>query len=303
MCRQSKVQGVSTTAVVLFVTKRQSCPPTQACYCSIHSTTTALLGSSHHQPPHRSIRVSESVERRLTRSTLVLLTEDDKLSTVVDGEHTGTGNTTENVGTSTLEERLDTLSGDDLAGGIHGTLVLDGLQLLACDVHKWSIEITYFTRSHHHTTADSVERVRGNTGTSGDSPSEQERGQEVTLEGTGEDDGLKRVVHTEVQTTVDDYAKNRGTETTVETGNTVGGEGLLVDIYQTVELTVTALLGVLCVVGKTGTGVVEGVDEKQGSGTSSLYGQFCEIELIWKYLHHRRLSYRPSIWRNRHDPS
>ena len=87
--------------------------------------------SYHILPPHRSIRVSESVERRLTRSTLVLLAEEDELGLVVDGEHTGTGNTTEDVGTSTLEERADTLSGDDLAGGIHGRLVLDGLRLIS----------------------------------------------------------------------------------------------------------------------------------------------------------------------------
>ena len=66
--------------------------------------------------------------RRLTGSTLVLLAEDDELGLVVDGQDTGTGNTTEDVGTSTLEEGLDALSGDDLAGGIEGRLVLDGLE-------------------------------------------------------------------------------------------------------------------------------------------------------------------------------
>jgi len=180
-----------------------------------------------------------------------LLAEHDQLDLVVDREYTSTGDTTENVGTSTLEERLDTLLGNDLAGGIEGRLVLDGL-----------------TRSHHHTTADSVERVRGNTGTSGDSPTEEERGQEVTLKVSDEDDRLERIVHSEVETTVDDDTGNRGTETTVETEDAVGGEGLLVDIDQTVELTVTTALRVLGVVGETGTGVVEGVDEEKGSGTS-----------------------------------
>lgn len=46
---------------------------------------------------------------------------------VVDGEHTSTGNTTEDVGTGTLEERLDTLGLDDLLEGIDRRLVLDGL--------------------------------------------------------------------------------------------------------------------------------------------------------------------------------
>jgi len=64
---------------------------------------------------------------RLTGTTSELLAEHEELGLVVDGQDTGTGNTTENVGTSTLEERADTLSGDDLATGIDGGLVLDGL--------------------------------------------------------------------------------------------------------------------------------------------------------------------------------
>jgi len=197
--------------------------------------------------------VSKREERRLTRSTLELLAEENELGLVVDGQDTGTGNTTENVGTSTLEERLDTLSGDDLAGSIEGTVVLDGL-----------------TGGHHHTTADSVKRVGSDTSTSGDGPTEEERGEEVALEGTSEEDGLERVVHTEVQTTVDDDTSDGGHETTVKTGDTVRGEGLLVDIDQAVELALTRALGGLGVVGKTGTGVVEGVDEGEGSGTGSL---------------------------------
>lgn len=129
---------------------------------------------------------------------------------------------------------------------------------------------TYLARSHHHATTDGVEGIRSDTSTSGDSPAEQEGGKEVTLEGTDEDNGLDGVVHAEVQTTVDNDTSNGGSETTVETSDTIRGESLLVDIDQTVELTVTTLLSVLGVVGKTGTGVVEGVDEEEGSGTSSL---------------------------------
>jgi hypothetical protein len=61
--------------------------------------------------------------------SLELLAEHDELGLVVDGEHTGTGNTTEDVGTSTLEQRLDTLSGDDLATSIERGRVLDGLDI------------------------------------------------------------------------------------------------------------------------------------------------------------------------------
>jgi hypothetical protein len=57
------------------------------------------------------------------------LSEHEELGLVVDGQDTGTGNTTENVGSGTLEERLDTLLGDDLATSVDGRLVLDGLEL------------------------------------------------------------------------------------------------------------------------------------------------------------------------------
>ena len=190
---------------------------------------------------------------RLTRATLEGLAEEDNLELVVDGEHTSTGNTTEDVGTSTLEQGLDALLGDDLAGGIQGAVVLDGL-----------------TRGHHHTTTDGVKRVRGDTRTGGDAPTEREGGQEVVGQGTDQDDRLDRVVHTEVQTTVDDDTKHGRRETAVETGNTVGCEGLPVDIDETVELTSASALRGLRVVGQTGTSVVERVDEEQGSGTSSL---------------------------------
>jgi hypothetical protein len=214
--------------------------------------------------------VRNRVSERWKSCSFELLAEHDQLHLVVDGEHTGTGDTTENVGTSTLEERADTLSGDDLAGSIQGGLVLDGLCFVSVEYSHHGRIYTYLARRHHHATTDGVERVGSDTSTSGDSPAERERGQEVALERADKDNGLKRVVHAEVETTVDDYTKNGGHETTVETGNTVGGEGLLVDVYETVELAVTTLLRVLGIVGKTGTGVVEGVDEEQRSSTGGL---------------------------------
>lgn len=130
--------------------------------------------------------------------------------------------------------------------------------------------VTYLTRGHHHTTTDSIQWVRSNTSTSSDSPAEEERGQEATLERADKENGLDGVVHSEVQTTVDDNSKDGGTETTVETRDTIRLQGLLVDINETVELAVSTTLGALGVVGKTGTSVIKGVDEQEGSGTSSL---------------------------------
>ena len=62
--------------------------------------------------------------------TLELLPEHEQLGLVVDGEHTGTGDTTEDVGAGTLEERPGALLGDDLSGGVDGRLVLDGLHYI-----------------------------------------------------------------------------------------------------------------------------------------------------------------------------
>lgn len=108
--------------------------------------------------------------------------------------------------------------------------------------------VTHFTRSHHHTPTDSIKRVRADTSTSGDGPAEQEGGQEVALESANKENRLEGVVHSEVQTTVDDDASDRGTETTVETKDTVRGKSLLVDIHKTVELTISASLRILSVV-------------------------------------------------------
>jgi hypothetical protein len=73
----------------------------------------------------------------------------------------------------------------------------------------------------------------------------------------------ERVVDTKVETTVDDDTNDGRDETTVETSNTIAREGLSVDVNQAVELTSSSALGRLGIVGKTGTGVVEGVDEEQ----------------------------------------
>jgi len=89
------------------------------------------------------------------------LAEHDLLKLVVEGQHTSTSNTTENVGSSTLEEGLGTLLGNDLRAGIEHGLVVNGS-----------------TRSHHHTTTDGIQGVRGQTSTDGNTPSETERGEE-----------------------------------------------------------------------------------------------------------------------------
>src|ERR1700760_3218427 len=102
---------------------------------------------------------------RLSRSTLELLAKEDELNLIVDGQDTSTGDTTENVGTSTLEERLDTFRGNNLLESIKGSRVLDGLYLVSMVADYEVRNKTCLARGHHHTTTDSIQRIRADTST------------------------------------------------------------------------------------------------------------------------------------------
>lgn len=132
------------------------------------------------------------------------------------------------------------------------------------------MRVSYLARRHHHTTTDGVQGVRADTGTGGDGPAEQEGGQEVALERADEKDRLDGVVHSKVETAVDDNSGHGRTESTVQAHDAVRRKRLAVDVDKTIELARTAGLGVFGVVGKTRTGVVERVDKQQRGGTSSL---------------------------------
>jgi len=75
----------------------------------------------------------------LAPTSRVNLAEHDLLELVVERQHTSTGNTTENVGASTLEEGFGTFLSNDL-----GTSVEHGLV------------VNRSTRSHHHTTTNGI---------------------------------------------------------------------------------------------------------------------------------------------------
>lgn len=121
-----------------------------------------------------------------------------------------------------------------------------------------------FTRRHHHTSTDGIQWVGSETCGDGASVSESKGCQKVVLEITDEEDWFGRVVETKVKTTVDDDTNDGWDESTVETGDTIGSEGLSVNVNETVELTLSGTLcGRLCVVGKTGTSVIERVDKDE----------------------------------------
>ncbi len=109
--------------------------------CKVNDSTMRLIQckTAETYTLSRSLqRTRQAVARNLrkaTRTTGVDLAEHDLLELVVERQDTSTSDTTEDVGTSTLEERLGTLLGDDLRSGIEHGLVVNGA-----------------TRSHHHAT-------------------------------------------------------------------------------------------------------------------------------------------------------
>ena len=127
---------------------------------------------------------------------------------------------------------------------------------------------TYLTGSHHHTRANSVKRVRGETDSRSGGPAKEKGGKEVALEGTSEDKGLDDVEYAEPESTVDDDANDGGQKATVETSNTVRSDGLLNDVHEAVILTL-ATSGILNIVGKTNTDVVQRVEKEESGYTMS----------------------------------
>ena len=102
-----------------------------------------------------------------------------------------------------------------------------------------SIVLLTSTRGHHHTTSDGINWVGSKTRDNSNSPAESEGSHEGTT--FTNEDWLDSIVDTEVKTSVDEDTDTGDGETSVETGNTVGGDGLLVDIDETIVLSLTVL--------------------------------------------------------------
>jgi hypothetical protein len=166
-------------------------------------------------------------------------------------QHTSAGNTSENVGAGTLHQGHKALVLDDLGSAIDRTVVLDGT-----------------TAGHHHAPSDGVDWVGGEAGHDGHGPTEEEADEGAST--IANDDWLQRVVKSKVHTSVDEDTDARNDKTSVETTDTVGGEGLSVDIDETVVLSLT--VSALVVVSQSGSGKVQGVDDGEGHGTSKTTG-------------------------------
>ena len=121
------------------------------------------------------------------------------------------------------------------------------------------------THTYHHATTDCINGVGSETGSNSDNVTDNESSSDTRV---GRKERHDRIVETKVETTVDEDTDKGDVETTVETLDTIALEGLLVNIEESIELTLAIALGGLEIIGKTSTGVVERVHEGKGTSTS-----------------------------------
>jgi len=197
--------------------------------------------------------------RRLASGLAKTPSDVDLLEGVETGEDTGAGDAAKNVGAGALHHRHETFVLQNLNGAVDGALVLDG-----------------GARGHHHTTTNGVDGVGHQTGCDGDAITQAERQQQTGV-GT-QQDRLQRIVETKVHSTIYENADARDDESTVETLDAVGLEGLGVDVDETLVLTLAAFA--LSVVGQTRTSVIERVHEQKREGAGAAAGQDVGRELL-----------------------
>lgn len=197
--------------------------------------------------------------------TLCLVTHTpldvESLEGVESGQDTGTSHATEDIGSGSLHHGHETFVLEDLHAAVHGVLVLHG-----------------GTGGHHHATTDRVNGVGHETSGDGHTPTQDEGQEHVGV--VTQKDGLQGIVQTEVHASVDEDTHARDDETAVQSGDTVGSQGLPVDIDETVELALATLLAALGVVSQTGTGIIQRIDESQRHGPRASSGQNVLAELL-----------------------
>merc|ERR1712243_307972 len=187
------------------------------------------------------------------------------LDQVESGEDTGAGDSSEDVCSGALHHRHESLVAQNLHAAVDGTLV----------VHSRA-------RRHHHSATDGVDGVGGESRDDRDGPSEEEGGQEALV--LSEDDRLERIVKTEIKTAVDEDSNAGDDESSVQTSDAVSGQSLLVDIDQSIVLSLAVFA--LGVVGESRSGVVKRVNGAQGersgeSSGSNVSGEFGHLRCVF----------------------
>merc|ERR1719154_774204 len=180
------------------------------------------------------------------------------LELVESGQDTGSGDSSQDVGSGSLHQRHESLVLEDLRSAVQGALVLD------CT-----------TRGHHHSPSDGVNGVGHESSSDGDSPAEEEGERDTGV--VSQKHGLQGVEETEVHATVDEDTDSRDGESSVQSLDTVSLQGLGVDINQTIELSLSTLA--LGVISQPGSGVVQGVDKEERHGSSHSSAEDVHSEL------------------------
>merc|ERR1719432_691718 len=129
----------------------------------------------------------------------------------------GSGNTSQDVGTSSLHHGHEAFVSQDLSAAVNGALVLDAGS----------------TRGHHHAPPDGINGVGHETSSDSHSPAEEEGKSNAST--ISNKDGLEGVEHAEVHATVDEDTDSRDGESSVQALDTVRLQCLHVDINKTIE--------------------------------------------------------------------
>ena len=144
------------------------------------------------------------------------------LELVKSSQHTSSGNTSQDVGSSSLHQGHESLVPENLLEAVEGTLVLGSA-----------------SRCHHHTPSDSVNGVGHESSSDGDTPTQEEGQGDSSI--SSQDQRLQSVVETKVHSSVDEDTNSGDDKSSVETLDTIRLEGLDVDINQTIELSLASL--------------------------------------------------------------
>ena len=144
------------------------------------------------------------------------------LEFVETSQHTGSSHSSQDVGSGSLHQGHESLVLHNLHKAVHGSLVLDST-----------------SGGHHHAPPHGVDGVRHKPSRDGDSPSKEEGDANSGI--SSQKEWLEGVVETEVHTTVDEDTDSGDSESSVQALDTIGLQGLDVNIYKTIELTLAAL--------------------------------------------------------------
>lgn len=161
-------------------------------------------------------------------------------------EDTSTGNTSEDVSSSSLHHGHESFVLHDLRGTVDGSGIFDSS-----------------STGHHHPSSDGIDGVGHEASSYSYTITESEAHKETGIR--SQNNWFQGVVETEVETSVDEDTDTGDDETSVKTSNTIGFEGFGVHIYESVVLTSSnsVLAGNFIVVSQTCSGVVERVDEAE----------------------------------------